>query len=66
MYLHARRAFRRVVLSDLIAADNLTSSVVELVMIDLERGQCGIEGELDVRRPRRELEGRHADGGGPG
>ena len=49
MYLHAGRAFGDILVVDLVQAEHLTGGTVELVMIDLDRGQGGVEGELNVR-----------------
>ena len=41
---------------DLVQAEHLTRGRVELVMIDLQRCQRRVEGELDVGGPRRILQ----------
>lgn len=59
MYLHARRSLRHVAVIDLVQATDLSSRRVELVMVYLQVGQGGVEGQLDVGGPRRELQASH-------
>lgn len=57
MNLHACRSFLGILGVDLVEAEDLTSGGVELVVVDLDRGQRGVECQLDVGYPCRIPEG---------
>lgn len=59
MNLHAARAFWSVGRANFVEAQDLARRVVQTIMVDLERCQSSIEGELDVRCPRSVLQGSH-------
>lgn len=63
MNLHASRSVWRVSVVDLVQSEYFTRGRVELVMVDLERCQGRVEGELDVGGPRRILDGLQHGGG---
>jgi hypothetical protein len=69
MDLHAGRSFFGILGVDFVEAENLASRGVELVVVDLDRGQRGVERELNIGYPCRIPEGhecgvRHGCGGG--
>lgn len=45
--------------ANLVQAQHFARRVVELVMVDFDMGEGGVELDIDVAHPRRELEGRH-------
>lgn len=58
MYLHACRSFWNIFVTDLVQAEHLSRRGIELVMVDLERGEGRVEGQLNVRDKGRVLQ-RH-------
>lgn len=42
-----------------VQAEHLAGRVVELVMVDFDVGERGVELDVDVALPRRKLEGCH-------
>lgn len=62
MNLHTRGALGLIGMPDFIAANKFPGRSIELVVVDLEGSQGGVEGEFDVRRPRRELKAGHGCG----
>ena len=61
MYLYASRTRRVVARAHVVKTEQLTRRVVELVVIDLDVGQSGIELHVDIALPGRKLDSRHSE-----
>ena len=48
MDLHASRSFGSIAVVDLVQTEHLSRRAIELVVIDLQRGQRGVEGKFDI------------------
>lgn len=59
VYLDAHGARGVLARADLVQAEHLAGRVVELVMVDLDVGQGGVELDVDVAHPGRKLERGH-------
>jgi len=59
MYLDAHGARRVLAGAHLVQTEDLARRVVELIMVDLDVCEGGVELHVNVTQPGRELERRH-------